>query len=98
MEIQLTLQRSEHADDRRLAEPTDLTVDVLAIPREGELLDLPWPLRAQQPTARVTAVVDLVEHVWIEGDLPTPHGPIPVLRVRVVANLLEPDISDGPWE
>ena len=99
MEVWLVLQRSEHPDDRRLTGPTELPIDVQAVPREGEYLELPWPLQGRsRTTERVRAHVDDVEHFWIEGDLHDNDGPIPVLRVRLTATLLDPDITDGPWE
>lgn len=102
LQVWLVLERSEHPDDRRLSRPLeDIALAVKVVPREGEYLQLPWPLSNDggvASTTTVRAAVHSVEHFWVEGDLMDGAERIPCLGVRITAQLVDPDITDGPWE
>ena len=94
VEIEVTIQRSEHPGDDRLVETITCRIDVDVVPREGETLELPWPLYART-SKRVTATVDLVTHSWIGGDLVDGDELILVLRPSLVATLMDIDLDEG---
>lgn len=95
MEVDVTIERSDHPDDDRLTDPIVCRIEVDVLPREGEILELPWPLAADTP-GRAHARVEMVEHVWIEGDYHDNDGLILVLRPRLTAKLWDIDI-DEDW-
>jgi hypothetical protein len=102
VQVWLVLERSEHPDDRRLPRAlVDIELAVRVVPREGEYLELPWPLSNDcgvESTTTVRAVVESVEHFWTKGDLIDGGERIPALAIRITAQLMDPDITDGPWE
>jgi hypothetical protein len=101
MRVWVELHPSGHPDDRRLTESHQIELEVEAVPRVGELLCLPWPIQdLDRPVgpplqARVTAV----EHRWSDlDDQDEWQKLIPILDIWMVAVVLNPERTHGPWE
>jgi hypothetical protein len=103
MRVAVSITHSDHPDDRRLPQPAEIAIEVDVLPREGEYLYLPWDvgskLPAPDPGATIMAIVESVDHAWHRLDAETtPDGPVPILSPHLEVVLIEPDISEGPWE